>query len=63
MGDRLDESVSNGAAIEAIDEDTPETGPAPPDVADTDTDGGAIEAGREEIESVEGYEPPTMSVG
>ena len=61
MGDRLDESVSNGAAIEAIDEDTPETGPAPPESADTD--GGAIEAGGEEIESIEGYEPPTMSSG
>ncbi len=61
MGDPLDESVSNGIAAEAIDEDAPETGPAPPESADTDADGGAIEAGGDGMESVEGYELPTMS--
>jgi glutamyl endopeptidase len=63
MGDPLDESVSNDVAIEAIDEDKPETGAAPPDSADTDTAGGAIEVGQKSIESVDGYEPPTMSTG
>ena len=61
MGDPLDESVSNGTPVEAIDEDPPETGPEPPDSVDTDADGGAIEAGRASMESIEGYEPPTMS--
>ncbi len=63
MGDPLDESVSNGTAAEVIDEDAPETGPAPPESADTAVDGGAIELGQESIESVDGYEPPTMSSG
>ena len=62
MGDPLDESVSNGTPAGAIDELAPETGPAPPKSADTDVDGGAIEVGQQEIESVDGYEPPTMSV-
>lgn len=63
MGEPLDESVSNGTDAGAIGEDAPETGPAPPESTDPDVDGGAIEAGQDEIESVDGYEPPTMTTG
>lgn len=51
MGDPLDESVNNGFETGAIEEDEPETGD------------GDIEVGDGAIESVEGYEPPTMSSG
>ncbi len=63
MADLLDESVSNGAAVDSGDELDPETGPAPDDSVDTETAGGAIEPGGEAIEDVDGYEPPTLSSG
>lgn len=63
MGDPLDESVSNGTDADAIDEDAPETGPAPPDATDTATEGGEIETGHDAIEAVDGYEFPTRDGG
>ena len=63
MADQLDESVSNGPAADDDDELAPETGPAPDDSVDTEIAGGAIEPGSEAIEDVDGYQPPTLSIG
>jgi len=63
MADHLDESVSNGAADDAGDEESAEFGPAPDDSVDAESVGGAIEPGSEAIEDVEGYQLPALSTG